>query len=345
MNNSKKIALAVALVCSSGAALAQNVNPQWYVQPNITHVKPDSGFGVTDRDTGGGLKFGQVVNEAWDVQIGGSHTRFKENGARYHQSLLGADALLFLSRNRIRPFVLVGLGLQRDKVENPLRNVKETSPYGTVGIGFQADLAPRWSLQADLRTVRGFLNEDQAFGFKRSNNKYLTVGINYALNPPPAAVVAAATTTTTVAEAPAPAPAPEPAPAPAPAPRFEKVTLEATKLFNFDKAEIILPAPKLDEIAAALAAAPDVTDVDITGYTDRLGSEKYNLKLSERRANAVRDYLVSKGIDGNRLKAYGKGEANPLVTCNQKKRAELIACLEPNRRVEVEQITVERKVQ
>jgi len=145
------------------------------------------------------------------------------------------------------------------------------------------------------------------------------------------------------AEAPAPAPAPAPV-APPPA-RFEKVTLEATKLFEFDKADIIMPSPKLDEIAAALQADPSVTDVDITGYTDRLGSEQYNLKLSERRANAVRDYLVSKGIDGNRLKAYGKGEANPLVQCNQKQRKALIDCLEPNRRVEVEQITVEKRVQ
>ena len=96
---------------------------------------------------------------------------------------------------------------------------------------------------------------------------------------------------------------------------------------------------------AALAADPSITDVDITGYADRLGSEKYNLKLSERRANAVRDYLVAKGIDGNRLKAYGKGEANPLVVCTNKKRADLIKCLEPNRRVEVEQITIERRVQ
>ena len=63
------------------------------------------------------------------------------------------------------------------------------------------------------------------------------------------------------------------------------------------------------------------------------------------RANAVREYLVSKGVDGGRLKAVGRGEDNPLVQCNQKKRSELIACLAPNRRVEVEQITIERKVQ
>ncbi len=59
----------------------------------------------------------------------------------------------------------------------------------------------------------------------------------------------------------------------------------------------------------------------------------------------MRDYLIGKGIAAERLKAYGKGEANPVVTCNDKRRADLIKCLEPNRRVEVEQITIERRVQ
>jgi OOP family OmpA-OmpF porin len=48
-------------------------------------------------------------------------------------------------------------------------------------------------------------------------------------------------------------------------------------------------------------------------------------------------------VAANRLKAEGKGKANPVVQCNNKKRADLIACLEPNRRVEVEQITIERR--
>ncbi|WP_020652716.1 OmpA family protein [Massilia niastensis] len=339
MNNSKKIALAVALLCSTGATLAQEINPSWYVQPSVMYGKPDREFGVDDKDWGGGLKFGKAVHPMWDIQVGGSHARFEDGPAEYRQSMLGVDALLMLSRERFRPFVLFGVGASRDKVNNPLRDVKKTSPYATIGLGVQASLTPQWSLQADVRSVRGFLRDDEQFGFRRSNNKYLTVGLNYAFNPPPAPPAPAP-----VVEAPAPAPAPVEPPPPPPA-RFEKVTLEANKVFEFNKSDVILPAPKLDEIAAALQADPNVTDVDITGYTDRLGSEKYNLALSERRANSVRDYLISKGIDGNRLKAYGKGEANPLVTCNQKKRAELIACLEPNRRVEVEQITVERKVE
>jgi OOP family OmpA-OmpF porin len=84
--------------------------------------------------------------------------------------------------------------------------------------------------------------------------------------------------------------------------------------------------------------------VTITGYTDRLGTEEYNLALSKRRAESVKMYLMRKGIDGKRLNIVGKGEANPIAHCDQKEQAELIKCLEPNRRVEVEQITVERKV-
>jgi OOP family OmpA-OmpF porin len=87
-----------------------------------------------------------------------------------------------------------------------------------------------------------------------------------------------------------------------------------------------------------------VNNIVISGHADRLGSEKYNQALSERRANAVRDYLISKGIDAGRLTAQGKGESMPVVTCTEKNRTALIKCLEPNRRVEVEQIVIERQV-
>jgi OOP family OmpA-OmpF porin len=142
----------------------------------------------------------------------------------------------------------------------------------------------------------------------------------------------------------APPPPPPAPPPPPPPPRFEKLTLSATELFGFDSAELRMPQPKLDEFANAMISNHEVRDVDITGYSDRIGSKKYNQKLSERRAVAVKDYLVSKGIDANRLKAVGKGEANPVVVCTDKKRPALIKCLEPNRRVEVEKITIERRV-
>jgi len=77
------------------------------------------------------------------------------------------------------------------------------------------------------------------------------------------------------------------------------------------------------------------------GHTDRLGSDAYNQKLSERRAAAVKTYLVSKGVEANRIYTEGKGKKQPVTgtTCdNVKGRTALIACLQPDRRVEVEVI-------
>ena len=139
------------------------------------------------------------------------------------------------------------------------------------------------------------------------------------------------------------APAPKPAPPPPAVERLERVTLSATELFAFDEATLRMPQPKLDEIARAMIDNPKIANVTITGYTDRLGTEAYNLKLSQRRAEVVKGYLVTKGVPASRLTAVGRGEANPVVQCQDKDRASLIRCLEPNRRVEVEQITVERK--
>jgi OOP family OmpA-OmpF porin len=138
-----------------------------------------------------------------------------------------------------------------------------------------------------------------------------------------------------VAQAPTP-PAP-PAPAPAPQITSQKVTYQADALFDFDKA-ILKPAgkEKLDDLASKIQGL-NLEVVVATGYTDRIGSDKYNDRLSMRRAQAVKAYLVSKGIDSSRIYTEGKGKRNPVVTdCNQKNRKSLIACLAPNRRVEVE---------
>jgi OOP family OmpA-OmpF porin len=340
VNNTKKIALAVALACLAGGALAQEINPSWYIQPTVVGIKTDPSFGVDEKDWGGGLRFGKPINQWWDIQIGATQARTEANRNDYWQTLYGADALLMLSRKNFRPYLLFGIGGQHDHLTTPLRHQSETSFYYQGGVGFQLGLNDRWSLQADVRAVRGNTDQDK-WGFDKSLTKYVTFGLNYAFNPPPAPP---APPPAPVVEQPAPTPAPTEAPPPPPA-RFEKVTLSATELFGFDSAKLSMPQPKLDEIANTLQQNPNLTDITVSGYTDRIGKPKYNQKLSERRAKAVREYLVSKGVDGSRLKAVGRGEENPVVECHQKKRAELIACLAPNRRVEVEQITIEKRVE
>jgi OOP family OmpA-OmpF porin len=343
VNNSKKIALAVAMLCCAGTTLAQDINPSWYVQGSVVGAKVDHDFLSDETNWGLGLKFGKPVHPYWDIQFGGSYLGVGGSDNNYRQGLLGVDALLMFSRKNFRPFVLFGVGYEHDKIERPgVPTFSANSPYYTAGLGFQLGLSPQWSMQADVRTVRGSLDEDD-FGFSRSNNKYLNIAFNYAFSKPAPPPPPPPPPAPPVVEAPPPAPPPPPPPPPA---RFEKVTLSSTELFGFNSATLSMPQPKLDEIAAALQADPSITDVDVVGYADRLGSKKYNLKLSQRRAESVRDYLVSKGVDGKRLKATGKGSENPVATCEGiKKRAELIKCLEPNRRVEVEQITVEKKVE
>ncbi|MHB1201032.1 MAG: OmpA family protein [Polaromonas sp.] len=219
------------------------------------------------------------------------------------------------------------------------------SKYGTnykVGVGLQYAFTDALAMRVEAERYR----IDDAVGNK-GHIDVASVGLIYRFGgktPAPAAYVAAPS------PPPAPAPAvvaeapPSPVPAPPP-PRFEKYTLSATELFEFDSAQLRMPQPKLDEIASALGSSTEINDVVITGYTDRIGSDKYNQKLSERRALSVKNYLTSKGIAASRLNAQGRGEANPVVVCTDKKRADLIKCLEPNRRVEVEKITIERRVQ
>ena len=150
-----------------------------------------------------------------------------------------------------------------------------------------------------------------------------------------------------VAAAPAPAPEPQPlaqAAPPAPEPIvIEKVSLSTDVLFGFNKSELT-PAgeEKLSQLANDAQGA-NVDKVVLVGHADRIGSEDYNKELSEKRAQAVADYLASKGVDSSRLQVEGRGEAEP-VTGNQcqrlgkesNKNQKLIACLQPDRRVDAE---------
>lgn len=157
---------------------------------------------------------------------------------------------------------------------------------------------------------------------------------------------------------PAPAPAEARAPAAAPAPAIQAkavyapYTLHADTLFGFDKSDMDADGKKElnDEIVSQMKEYSQNGIVLVTGYTDRIGTDAYNQKLSQRRADAVKDYLVSQGIASNRIETAAKGESDPLVSCDNVKgkvsgkNKELVKCLQPNRR-EVVEIQIQKLVQ
>jgi OOP family OmpA-OmpF porin len=162
------------------------------------------------------------------------------------------------------------------------------------------------------------------------------------------------------APAPAPAPAPEPKPAPPPPPPTpkaepkpapkpkpvaEKVTFAADVLFDFDRA-VVKPEgkSKLDDLADKVKGI-NLEVIIAIGHADAIGTPAYNQNLSLRRAEAIKAYLRSKGVESNRVYTEGKGESQPVTAgkckgmgretgANQK----LVACLQPDRRTEIEVI-------
>jgi OmpA-OmpF porin, OOP family len=146
------------------------------------------------------------------------------------------------------------------------------------------------------------------------------------LVPKPAAVPAPAPV------APAPAPAPVAKPEAKPKPVAEKITFAADVLFDFDKATIKPEGrSKLDDLAGKVKDV-NLEVVIAIGHTDSIGADAYNQRLSVRRAESVKAYLVSRGIEPNRVYTEGKGEKQPIASNKTKDGRQ------KNRRVEIEVI-------
>ena len=152
---------------------------------------------------------------------------------------------------------------------------------------------------------------------------------------------------------PAPAPAPVPAPAPAvqpppppppvvqPAPPAVKqpISIASTELFEFNKATLTPEARALldREVIERMRGLANIKVIRVSGHADRVGGEPYNESLSYKRADAVRAYLVSKGVDRTQIAVFAFGETRPATSCQDKlPRAKLIACLAQDRRVEID---------
>ena len=201
------------------------------------------------------------------------------------------------------------------------------------GVGAEYDFTRSVGMRVEAERYR----IDDAVGNKGDIDLF-SVGLvfRFGRTEPPPPVVARAPVVAPVAAPPPPPPPPPPAP-----PTRIKVSFSADSLFDFAK-DTVRPAGKqaLDAFAAQLKGAQfDV--IVVTGYTDRIGSHAYNMNLSTRRAEAVKSYLVETvGIPADKITARGADGSEPVTKPDecpgQQRTPKLIACLQPDRRVDVE---------
>jgi OOP family OmpA-OmpF porin len=350
----RKTLITLALALATSGALAQDSG--WYGGATFGRAwadidngavgaaaqaagTPVNNFYGNDADNAWKILGGYNINKNFAVEgswfdlgeFGYSSNLLPSGGARGNAELEGyaldlvgkvplAERLSFLAR----------VGVNNTKIKQSFNNTlggaftndSDRDWYGHYGIGLQYALTDRWDLRTEVTRY-----EIDDISFADDGIDLFSVGVNYRFGAKPAPAPVAA-----------PAPAPQPAPEPAPAPLME-VTLGAEALFDFDKAELKPEGrARLDQLLRDMQPL-NYDSVVIIGHTDRIGTRDYNISLSTRRANAVRDYLVQGGVAAARVTARGVNSDQPVTTpeqCAGRRGDALIACYQPDRRVVIE---------
>jgi OOP family OmpA-OmpF porin len=207
-----------------------------------------------------------------------------------------------------------------------------TSNYGVsplAAVGLEYPFSPHWAGRLEYQWTHNVGNSNTVG--VRADNHLVSIGLLYRFGGALAAAPAPVQPTP-------PMVAPPPAPAAPMAPR--EFNLNSDVLFDFNKSQLKPSGVSaLNTLLSQLQAqTPRDANINVLGYTDRLGSESYNLGLSQRRAQTVAAYLTSHGIPASRVSSEGRGKADPVTAgrCDGiKKRPALIQCLSPDRRVVV----------
>ncbi len=333
-----KILLAAGLMIAGLPSLA---HAQWYVGADVggsyTQKAKVSGTNTnlnTDFDWGpvglveGGYDFGGPRVE---LELGYRDSGVNKVGGLSGSGDVGAFSYMvngaydFMPGKSLHPFIGAGIGgatltangIKQNGVGSYSGSDTEFAYQGFAGLGYDVTR----NLMAKLQ-YRYFATLDPSLSLNgtKVNGEYknhaILVGLTYNFGAPAPAPVA---------EAPAPAPvAAAPAPAPVtPAPRNYMV------FFDFDKATITPEAARIIAEASGAAKMGGVTRIHLTGHTDTVGSDKYNMALSLKRAEAVKDSMVRQGVPAEEIAVVGKGKTDLLVPTKDGVR-------EPqNRRVEI----------
>ncbi|HST28414.1 MAG TPA: OmpA family protein [Rudaea sp.] len=339
-----------------GVANAQDAS-NWYLAPRLGLVAPDSAR-TTKSSLFAGIGAGVWVNPnlAVDFEYGINNADFKNtsprDGHQWESVQLDIAARWFFGEigSGWRPYLMGGVGAQRHKaysgflLHGGYASGGGWDPMVTGGVGMQYNMSDRLAFRGEIAARydrdNNSLNTDLAssYGFNHKSgftDGIVTVGLTYNFGGGSAPAAAPRHD-----EAAAPPPAAAPAREEATPPAAVSIDLRGVE-FKFDHPRVgekLVPSLKaptsesvqiLDEAVDTLKRYPNV-HVSVDGYTDSVGSDAYNQKLSERRANGVYGYLTEHGVDASRLDGpKGFGEASPIDTNKTKEGRQR------NRRVEL----------
>lgn len=352
MFDRRTLAVCCALAAPYAACLAQSTfstdsyfDDRWYITPFGTYVHPDSKR-LADDGWGGGLGIGKPISPNWNIELRGMYEELDPDiggPGKFKNSSLSLDAQWFFmgrqgfrvwQSNSVQPYLVGGIGAIEDKISTPAGSDSKTSFMGNLGAGIVWPFASWGRLVADAR----YRYDDNRSRFVNNaghlDDWLFSVGLQIPLGPAPRVAP----------PPPPPAPVAMAPAAPPPPPPARTIEIKGDGTFAFDKA-VLTPTGRgrIDNALRELKTSGfQPSSVVIVGHTDPLGSLAHNQRLSEARANAVRDYLVSQGVPANVIRTEGRGPTELKVTeadCKAqgkaRRRSDLIACLEPNRRVEV----------
>ncbi|MBI1173726.1 MAG: OmpA family protein [Sideroxydans sp.] len=274
---------------------------------------------------GYGWDMGQTtlgVNGFYDSNRQSNHAPLGQLGSRVY----GLGLKLGLPINSLMPYAKLGYGHATGI--GAISNFGASSVNG--GLGLEYKFAPNWSVAGEWTAISPSNN-----GTKLNNDNF-SIGVNYYFAAPKAAPASAPAAQPVMSEAPEAAPAPQPKEAWKVIMEEKPVRIEGAS-FDTNSAKLKpTAATKLQQVVDFAGQYPDA-NLEVNGYTDDRGSKTYNLKLSQRRADSVKAYLVKKGVAADRISTKGYGVDNP-VSDNKTKAGRAM-----NRRVEVHYTVREEK--
>lgn len=328
---SKKKLLTIAAFSSVGfmplaQAADQIQDDRWYVAPFASFLKTGGDRRASD-GWGGGMGIGKMLDKHFNVEVKGFYEGFGGDNGPWDLAGGTADVQYYFFRDKFSPYAVAGAGAMNTCASANCG----VGLIGEAGAGFTYELHDNFLLRSDVRyRYNNNLNAHVQPGTDEFHDMTVNVGfvIPFGDKPKPAvkaekpiaAAPVAAVEDCSTRDA-----------------DFDGVndcldqcpgTLKGSKIdnkgcpvrlvltgqnFKYDSAELTLNAKEiLDGVAENLISYPQKNDIEVQGHTSSEGSNKYNLKLSQRRAQSVVDYLKLKGVT-NRLTANGYGESRPIA--------------------------------